>query len=43
MSTDFYAPGLKGLPGASSNLIVRPQFRPAYTQSAIFKVWVMIQ
>ena len=48
---DFYALGLKGQPGASSVWIVRPSVwkvfvrnsRPAYEQSAIFKVWVVIQ
>ena len=53
----FIPPGLKGLPGASSNRIVRlsvclsvrlslsvcAKFRPAFKQSAIFKVWVMKQ
>ena len=38
----FYAPGLKGPPGASSNrivcLFICPYFIPAYKQSAIFKV-----
>ena len=66
-TVDFYVPGLKGPPGASSNRIVCPSvrlsarpsvrpsirlsvclsvcpyFRPAYKQSAIFKVWVVIQ
>ena len=52
---DFNAPDLKGLLGASSVWIlclsvhqsvcpfVRPLFRPAYVQSAIFKVWVVTQ
>ena len=44
---EFYAPSLKGLPGASSNRFIRLsvclKFRPAYKQSAIFKVWVVIQ
>ena len=55
LSTDFYAPGLKGPPGASSNRIVRLSVRPSVRlsvrlsvipsrlQSAIFKVWVVIQ
>ena len=42
----FYAPALKGPSGASSNLIVCPPvcllFRPAYKQSPIIKVLVMI-
>ena len=41
----FYAPGLKGPPGASSNRIVRPFVCNSIplTNSAIFKVWVMIK
>ena len=41
---DFYIPGLKGLPWASSSRIVRPSVRPSVISSrlqrAIFKVWV---
>ena len=37
---DFYIPGLKGLPWASSNRIVRPSVISSRLQRAIFKVWV---
>ena len=46
----FYAPGLKGPPGASSNWIIHRfvclsicKFHSAFKQGAIFKVWVMMQ
>ena len=50
-ATYFYAPGLKGPPGASSSRIVCLSIRPSAClclipsglQSAIFKVWVIIQ
>ena len=45
-TVSFYAPSLKGPPGASSVWIVRLYvcpFCPAYEQTALFKVWVVIQ
>ena len=36
--TPFYAPGLKGLPGASSNRIVRPSVCPSVRPSVCLSV-----
>ena len=45
--TDFYAPGVKGLPGTSSNrivhLFVRLSVMPSHSQSQIIKVKVVKQ
>ena len=40
---NFYTPGLKGPPGASSNGIIFLSIISSRLQSAIFKVWEMIQ